>query len=230
MIGSILNKLPGTIRLLIADNHPVTRIGIHSVLKEVPDIEVVGEAKDGVEVKQMIAELHPDVLLLDLIMPGLRPSGFKEWVCTNCAETITLVLTAHDQDCYLAKAIEAGVAGFLTKEKAPKRLVEAIRCAARGEVLITGEQLVRAYSWRKEVGKRWESLTEREREVLKLVADGRRSKEIAEVLCVTEKTIEKHISNVLNKLALNSRTEAVLWVVRSGMTNLLQDMVGKSLP
>ncbi|HDD24312.1 MAG TPA: response regulator transcription factor, partial [Chloroflexi bacterium] len=132
----------------------------------------MGEAKDGVETQQMMAELRPDILLLDLVMPGLRPFEVEKWVRANYPETVTLILTAHDRDCYLAKAVEAGAVGFLTKDEPPQRLVEAIRRAACGEVLITGGQLARTYSWQKEVGERWESLTEREREVLALIVRG----------------------------------------------------------
>lgn len=200
-----------TIRVLIADDHPVTRKGIRATLERAPGIEIVGEAKDGVETQQMVAELRPDILLLDLVMPGLRPFEVEKWVRTNYPETITLILTAHDRDCYLAKAIEVGVAGFLTKEDSPHRLAEAIRRAVRGEVLITGGQLARAYSWRKEVGERWESLTEREREVLKWMVDGQSTQQIAEVLTISERTVRTHIGNILGKLRVTSRAEAVAW-------------------
>ena len=139
---------------------------------------------------------------------------------THYPETITLVLMAHDRDAVLADVVEAGAVGFVTKEEAPERLVEAIRRAARGEVLFTREQLTRARRWREEVGERWENLTEREREVLALVAQGKSNGEIAERLCVTEKTVEKHVSNVLGKLALSSRTEAAVWVVGAGLVEL----------
>jgi len=122
----------GTIRVLIADDHPVTRKGIRTILEEALDIKVVGEAKDGVEAKQMVAKLRPDILLLDLVMPGLRPFEIEKWIRTNYPKTITLILTAHDRDYYLAEAIKAGAVGFLTKEEAPQQLVEAIRRAARG--------------------------------------------------------------------------------------------------
>jgi DNA-binding NarL/FixJ family response regulator len=127
---------PGkTVRVLIADEHPVTRVGIRSVLEEAPDVDVVAEANSGVGAKQMVAELRPDILLLDLAMPGLRPFEVGQWLRTKYPETVTLVLTAHDRDCYLAKMIEAGVAGLLTKEETPQRLVEAIRRAARERFL-----------------------------------------------------------------------------------------------
>ena len=203
--------------MLLADDHPVTRTGICAILEEASNIEVVGEAKDGVEAQQLVAELGPDILLLDLVMPGPRLSEVEKWIRTNYPETITLVLTAHDRDCYLAKTIKAGAAGFLTTEEAPQRLVEAIRCAARGDVLITGGQLARANHWRQEVGERWESLTGRERQVLRLLAEGQSNKQIAEVLTISERTVETHVGNLLGKLTVASRTEAVAWVWRHGL-------------
>ena len=186
-------------------------MGIRAVLEEASDIEVVGEAKDGIEAKQMVAELRPDILLLDLVMPGLRLFEIEEWVRTNYPEPITLVLTGHDRDCYLAKMIEAGVAGFLTKEETPQRLVEAIRRAARGEILITREQLFRANHWRREVGERWRSLTARERQVLGLIVRGQSNQQIAEALTITERTVETHVGNLLNKLSVASRAKAITW-------------------
>ena len=208
------------IRVLLADDHPVTRAGMRAILEDAPDMQIVGEAKDGIEAERMVADLCPDILLLDLVMPGPRPSEIEAWVRTHYPETITLVLTAHDRDAFLADMVEAGAVGFVTKEEAPDRLVEAIRRAARGEVLFDSEQLTRARRWREEVGERWESLTEREQEVLALVAQGKSNGEIAERLCVTEKTVEKHVSNVLGKLELSSRTEAAMWVVGAGLVEL----------
>ena len=206
-----MSKPSKTIRVLIADDHPVMREGLRAILEGAPDIEVVGEAKDGVETQQMMAELRPDILLLDLVMPGLRPFEVEKWVRANYPETVTLILTAHDRDCYLAKAVEAGAVGFLTKDEPPQRLVEAIRRAACGEVLITGGQLARTHSWQKEVGERWESLTEREREVLALIVRGQSSQQVAEILGISECTVRTHVGSILGKLGVASRAEAIAW-------------------
>jgi len=134
------------------------------------------------------------------------------WVRAHCPETAVLVLTAHDVDGYLATMIEAGAAGFVVKEEAPETVVEAIRHAARGDVLFSEEQQTRACDWREEVGERWESLTEREQEVLRLLAEGLDNAAIAEALCVTPKTVEYHVTNILSKLGVVSRLEAVVWI------------------
>mgnify|MGYP001105929724 CR=1 FL=1 len=127
-----MNEPHRPIRVVFADDHPLTRDGIRDALKHAPDIEIVGEATDGPEAQRMVADLHPDVLLLDLVMPGLRPSEIERWVRTHCADTAVVVLTAHDRDCFLAQAVEAGAAGFLTKAARAERIVDTVRRAARG--------------------------------------------------------------------------------------------------
>lgn len=200
------------IRVLLADDHPTTRAGIRAILEEAAGIEVVGEAEDGAQVQQLVAELEPAVLLLDLVMPGPRPSEIEAWVRAHHPETVTLVLTAHDRDYYLSSMIEAGVAGFLTKEEPAERLVEAIRRACCGEILITEGQWTRAEHWHKEVHQRWETLTKRERQVLQLLVQGLDNATMAHILCVTEKTVAYHVANILDKLGVTSRLEAVVWV------------------
>jgi len=227
-----MSETSDTIRVLLADDHPALRAGgIRAILEGTPDIQIVGEAKDGIEANRMVADLCPDILLLDLVMPGPRPSEIEAWVRTHYPETITLVLTAHDRDAFLADMVEAGAVGFVTKEEAPERLVEAIRRAARGEVIYDQEQLWRARRWREEVGERWESLTGRERQVLQLLVEGLDNAAIAEALCVTTKTVEYHVTNTLNKLGVASRLEAAVWVRDhwpDGLPGDLQHDLGKS--
>jgi NarL family two-component system response regulator LiaR len=212
-----MSKLNETIRVLIADDHPATRRGIRAILEEAQDIEVVGEAENGIEAQELIAKLRPDILLLDLVMPGLQPFEVERWVRANYPETVTLVLTAHDRDCYLAKVVEAGAVGFLTKEEAPRRLLDAIHRTVRGDVLLTREQLARANQWRKKVGERWARLTGRERQVLGLMAKGQNNQQIAEVLSISERTVRTHVGNMLSKLEVASRAEAVAWVWQCGI-------------
>lgn len=200
------------IRVLIADDHPLTRMGIRAVLESAADIQVVGEARDGVEVKQLVSELCPDVLLLDLVMPGPTAWEIEEWVQIHCPETVTLILTAHSRDYYLTRAVEAGVSGYLTKDQAPQMLLEAVRHAARGEALILREFLDRARRWRKDVWERWESLTDREQEVLRLLVQGLDNATIAVTLSITMRTTESHITSILKKLDVSSRLEASTWV------------------
>ncbi len=211
-----MNESRSTIRLLLADDHPATRAGIRTILARAPDILVVGEAQDGYEAQRLVAELRPHILLLDLQMPGLRSAELERWVRAHYPETITLILTAHERDAYLASMADAGAAGFLGKNRPPEQLIDAIRRAARGEILFDREQLARIQRWRTEVGLRWDTLTERERQVLTLVAQGKTDQHIAEELHLHVKTVGNHVSNILTKLSVATRTEAAVWAIHEG--------------
>ena len=127
-----MNDIPEPITVLIADDHPATRAGLYAILNGLSDIKVVGEAEDGFQVEKLIAELRPNVLLLDLVMPGPTPAQLEKWVRTNYPEIATLVLTAHDRDAYLAGMMDAGATGFLAKTEAGERIISAIRRVAGG--------------------------------------------------------------------------------------------------
>jgi len=200
------------ITVLLADDHPVVREGMRCILANAPDISIVGEAQDGKEVKELVAKLHPNILLLDLKMPGTSPFEIEKWVRENYPETITLVLTAHDRDFYLSGMIDAGIAGYLDKRERVDNLIAAIRRAARGEAIFTVEQINRVRKWRHEAGEKWEKLTEREREILLLVAQGLNNKTIAKKLGIALKTVAYHVSTILNRLDVESRNEAVAWL------------------
>ncbi len=204
------------IHIVIADDHPVTREGVRAALESAADIDVIGAAKDGREAQELVKALHPDILLLDLVMPGPRPADIERWVRHNHPETITLILTAHDRDYYLAETVKAGAVGFLTKEKAPQQLIAAIRRAAQGDVLLMPDQLARIQAWDKDVKARWQRLTKREREILGLMAEGKTTAQIAEALVVTENTVRTHVGNLLGKLEVDSREAAIAWAWKHG--------------
>jgi len=182
------------------------------ILEVADDIQVVGAAQEGAAAQRLVAALAPDILLLDFVMPGNHDLAVARWTRQHYPHTLTLVLTAHDRDAFLAQALECQVAGYLLKADAPYQLVTAIRRAAQGECLITGEQLARAQRWRHTVTARWDSLTARQREVLTLLAQGRRNQEIAQELHIARRTVETHIQNILRKLELASTRAAVAWV------------------
>ncbi len=203
------------IRVLLVDDHPLTLAGARATLEAAPDIDVVGVAVTGTEAEARVAELRPDVLLLDLILPDRPPLEIERWVRQHYPETVTLILTAHDRDELLSQAVEMEVAGYVTKDVTPHRLVQAIRAAAEAQSLLTAEQRVRAERWQAEVRARWERTSRREREVLRLVVQGLTNGEIGEALGVTEKTIEKHVSSLLQKLELPTRTALASWVLQN---------------
>lgn len=200
------------ITLVIADDHELLREGIRTILSREADMRVVGEAENGDRVMEAVAKLCPRILLLDLKMPDTSPAQLERWVRTHYPETITLVLTAHDRDTYLANMVDAGAAGYLSKNESSDKLIAAIRRAACGEVFFSDEQLERLQKWRGTVGKKLESLSKREKVVLKRVAQGANNQEIADALGVTVKTVEYHIGNILKKLELKSRQAAIVWL------------------
>ncbi|MFZ6026278.1 MAG: LuxR C-terminal-related transcriptional regulator [Chloroflexota bacterium] len=208
------------IRVLIADDHTTTRIGIRSILKHAPDIEVVGEASDGNEVKTLVAELRPDVLLLDLIMPGLKPSEIELWVHEYYPHTETLILTGHLRDAHLSQAISTGVSGVLTKNESPERLIEAIRRTFLGQTMFTKDQLLRASRWRAAVGDKWDTLSKRERQVLEWMVQGLDNRTIASFLNISLNTVRSHNRCIFRKLGVNSRSEAVAFVLRHQVLDL----------
>jgi two-component system, NarL family, response regulator LiaR len=215
-----MNNREDIIRLILADDYPVTRAGIRRLLSQATDIEIIGEAGDGLEAQRLTFELHPHVLLLGLQMPGPRPYEVAEWVFTNCPETNVLVFTAHDRNVYLADMIDAGAVGFLKKDGATaQNLIEAIRRAVRGEMLFDPEQVQRARQWRETIGAKWNSLTAREREVLMLVAQGKTDQEIADNLQIKVKTAGHHLSRILGKLEVASRTEAAVWAINESFAD-----------
>lgn len=200
------------ITLVLADDHAVARAGVRAILSTAADIEIVGEAENGDMVQELVARLRPRILLLDLKMPGMPSAEIEKWVRTNYPETVTLVLTAHDRDSYLTRMIDAGASGLLDKSESEERLVGAIRRAASGEILFDKGQLARARQWRESAGEKWESLTNREREILRLLVQGFDNAHIAGMLTVTSKTVAYHVTNILEKLEVSSRQEAVAWV------------------
>jgi DNA-binding NarL/FixJ family response regulator len=204
------------ISVLIVDDHPPVRAGIRSMLASAPDICVIGEAQNGDEARSLLDELRPHLILLDLVMPGFSPAAFAKWARENYPETVTLVLTSHDRDVYLAGMLESGAAGYLDKGIREEGLVNAIRRAARGERLFSEGQKLRAERWRWEREDKWNSLSEREKEILRLLALGATNRFISAELRIAPKTVEKHLERIYKKLGVTSRTEAALWGLEHG--------------
>lgn len=203
------------IRVLLADDHPAMRQGIARMLTDTPDIEVVGEAETGKEAQRKVAELRPDILLLDLILPDVRPYEVEGWVRTNYPETTLLIITGHQREYFLAQAVEAQVAGFLTKDLHAEQLITAIRQATRGESLFSEEQFERAARWQREIGSPWMALSEREKSVLCWLAEGLSNDQVAQHVGVEPKTVENYTWRILRKLPVSSRNEAIVWVMKN---------------
>ncbi|GAA3109157.1 response regulator [Streptosporangium carneum] len=208
------------IRVLIVDDHPVVRQGLRTFLDLQDDLDVVGEAADGAEAVALTESLGPDVLLLDLKMPVLDGHGTLLRLRERGLSPRVLVLTSIGDRQDVAPAMRAGAAGFLYKDVEPAALVQAIRAVHGGQVLLAAEAAEAMLSGpapAPEATGHVTPLTEREREVLTLIASGRSNREIARELSVAEKTVKTHVSNVLMKLGVQDRTQAALYAVRHGL-------------
>ncbi|MFF2655216.1 response regulator [Streptomyces sp. NPDC058045] len=210
----------GAVRVLLVDDHQVVRRGLRTFLEVQDDIEVVGEAADGAEGVARAAELRPDVVLLDVRMPGMDGIEALRALREQQSPARVLVVTSFTEQRTVVPALRAGAAGYMYKDVDPEALAAAIRSVHAGHVLLQAE-VAEALLAQEDSGGgtvRAGSLTEREREVLGLIADGRSNREIARALVLSEKTVKTHVSNILMKLDLADRTQAALWAVRHGLT------------
>ncbi len=207
----------GKITVLIADDHPVVRQGLWVLLSLHPDIEVVGEAGDGAEAVELAAAVAPDVILLDLKLPGLDGLGVLAELRDRNLPARVLVLTSVADSASVTVAMRGGAAGFLYKDVDPDALVRAVRSVHDGHTVLAPEAagtLVRSRS-RPTAAGGLDALTAREREVLAQIAEGRSNREIARLLNMSEKTVKTHVSSVLAKLGVADRTQAALHAVRN---------------
>ncbi|WP_030841334.1 response regulator [Streptomyces hygroscopicus] len=210
---------PGRIRVLLVDDHQVVRRGLRTFLEIQDDIEVVGEAPDGKEGVARAEELRPDVVLMDVKMPGVDGIEALRTLRDLDNPARVLVVTSFTEKRTVVPALRAGAAGYVYKDVDPEALARAIRSVHSGHVLLQPEVALALLSQEENGGGqgRGGSLTEREREVLALIADGRSNREIARALVLSEKTVKTHVSNILMKLDLADRTQAALWAVRHGI-------------
>ena len=209
-----------SIRVLIADDHPIVRSGLRALIETEPGMEVVGDAKNGEEVVEKGALLQPDIILLDLVMPGTRGVEVIEGIRHRNPDARILVLTSFAQDDLLFPAIRAGALGYLLKDSSPDELLTAIRQVSYGESSLhptITRKLIREFSQPSRKSDPIDPLTSRERDVLELLASGLSNKEIASSLSIREPTARKHVSNILEKLHLSNRTQAALFAIQAGV-------------
>jgi len=208
------------IRVLLVDDHQVVRRGLRTFLEIQDDIEVVGEAADGDEGVARAEELRPDIVLMDVKMPGTDGIEALRELRRLENPARVLVVTSFTEQRTVVPALRAGAAGYVYKDVDPDALAGAIRSIHAGHVLLQPEVAGALLSDEAGTGAgRGTSLTDREREVLELIADGRSNREIARALVLSEKTVKTHVSNILMKLGLADRTQAALWAVRHGLAN-----------
>jgi NarL family two-component system response regulator LiaR len=207
-----------TIRILIVDDHNVVRQGLRMFLALDPELEVVGEAADGAEALRLARQLRPDVVLMDLLMPVMDGITATAAIRHELPDTEVLALTSVLEDASVVGAVRAGAIGYLLKDTQADALCLAIKAAAAGQVQLTpraAARLMQAVS----APESPEELTERETEVLRLLAQGQSNKQIARNLQIGEKTVKTHVSNILSKLGVQSRTQATLYAIRIGLVS-----------
>ena len=225
------------IRVVIADDHGVVRAGLRRILELEDDIEVVGEAEDGVRAVELAVQLQPEVVLMDISMPRLNGLEATRAIRQRAPSVKVVALTIHADDAYVVEVCRAGAWGYLVKDDEPGSVVKAVRQVAAGEMYIPGRlvaSLVRALSHQGPAAS-WPSsgadvaaalepvsgpdrpnLTARESQVLALIAQGRSNRQIAQALVISEKTVKNHVTSILRKLGVKDRTQAAIWVLRSG--------------
>lgn len=216
-----MNPLAEKIKVLIVDDHQVVRQGLRTFLELQEDIVVVGEATDGEMGVELVRQKQPDVVLMDLVMPRLDGIAATRQVKALAAGTKVIALTSFTEDDKVFPAIQAGASSYLLKDVSPDELVEAIRAAHRGEARLHPEIMRRLMEQVAQQNapareSQVDAITDRELDVVRLVAQGRSNHEIAQALVISEKTVKTHISNILSKLDLDDRTQLAIYAIRKG--------------
>ena len=214
------------VRVLIVDDHDIVRAGIRMLLDAQPDMAVVGEASDGKEAIEMAGSMKPDVVLMDISMPGTTGIEATRAIKKANSRIEIVGLTMHAEDRYFFQLLQAGASGYVVKGAAPRELLEAVRAASRGEAYIhpsLQRKLIGDYVSRTEGSDQASmlaDLTERELEVLRLIVDGLTSREIAESLVISPNTVERHRQNIMSKLGLHNRAELVRYAISKGLVEI----------
>jgi two-component system response regulator NreC len=212
-----------SIRILLADDHTVMRDGLRALLERQPDIEVVAEAADGRECVRLAEEQSPDVVVMDIAMPNMNGIEATRRIMTDRPCTAIVILSMHQDESYVLRALKAGAKGYLLKDSLRADVIEAIRAVAQGRSFLTrkiGRILQEDYVRQLEnrgLDDTYDLLTAREREILQLIAEGRTNKEVATLLNLGVTTVETHRTHILQKLGLHSVPELILYAVRKGI-------------
>jgi DNA-binding NarL/FixJ family response regulator len=215
-------SVPLKTRIVVADDHAIVRQGLRLILEGQPDMEVVGEAGDGAEAVALAQEIRPHLLVLDVSMPRLTGLQAARQVTKLAPDVRILILSMHDNEQYFFEALRAGASGYVLKSAIDRDLVEGCRAAMRGEPFFYAgavQALIRDHLERVRQGETLagDPLTERETEIVKLIAEGHTSREIAELLVISERTVERHRENILDKLDMRDRVELTRYAIRRGL-------------
>jgi DNA-binding NarL/FixJ family response regulator len=213
----------GKVRILIVDDHAIMRDGIRALLSLDEDLEIVGEASEGREAIEKARELSPDVVVMDIAMPGMDGLEATRRIVKKNPQIKVLVLTQHDNKEYILSTIKSGAAGYVPKRALGSELVSAIRAVHRGDSFLypsAAAALIEDYRKQSEEVEPYDQLTPREREILKLIAEGYTSREIADMLFISLKTAQGHRAKIMEKLDLHNRTELIKFAMRKGLVSM----------
>lgn len=211
------------IRILLADDHIVVRDGLRVLLERQPDFEIAGEAADGIEAVRLAEETNPNVVLMDIAMPLLNGIEATRRITAKCPRTAVVILSMHYDESYILRSLKAGARGYLVKDSAKADLIQGIRSVHEGRSFLSPKvsRILQDDHMRqlesKGLDDTYDLLTDREREILQLVAEGRTNKEIANLLNISPYTIDTHRTHILQKLNLHSAPELILYAVRKGI-------------
>ncbi|MCL6560018.1 MAG: response regulator transcription factor [Firmicutes bacterium] len=210
-----------TIKVVIADDHPLIREGLRRILSLAPDVVIAGEAESGEQAVELARRTGADVVLLDVNMPGMNGITACKLIKAEMPGTKVIALTIHDQEEYLFELIRAGVSAYLLKDVSPDKLLEAILGVTRGESFISPRLAAKVFQeFNRRTGKAGNILTNRELEILQLLAQGESNKSIAQKLFISEKTVKNHLTNIFQKLNVNDRTQAVLYAIKNKLVQV----------
>ncbi len=210
------------VRIVIADDHPVVRRGVRALLEDEPSFRILGDARDGLEACEMVERFHPDVLVLDVMMPGLNGLEVARRVGKMSPRTRVVILSMHEDQSYVSEALKSGASAYVLKRSAMEELVRAIEQVTRGQRYLSPEvsrtDFEASYGvGRDALGDPYERLTRREREVLQLAAEGCDRGQIADRLCISRRTAEAHRASAMRKLGLRNKNDLVRYAIKRGL-------------
>ncbi len=210
-------------KIVIAEDHTILREGLRALLSSTPDLEVIGEAKDGLNAIRCVETMKPDLILMDLSMPRTSGMDAIREIKKRFPDTKILALTIHDEDEYILAALQAGADGYVLKDATQGELIMAIETVLAGKSYLSpgvSEKVINGYLEGKKKFKKksaWDTVTHREREILKLIAEGHKNREIADYLCISVKTVEKHRANLMKKLSLHTASALTAFAAKKGL-------------
>ena len=216
-----------SVTVLLVDDHPIVRQGLRNLLDSMPDFKVVGEAGDGLQALELIEKVQPQVLVIDVVMPGLSGLEVTQRVKRQWPAVKVIILSMQNNEAYVVSALKSGASGYILKDTGPEELVDAIRAVVKGERYLSkqlSERIINAYVSKVDEAEvdPYDTLTNREKEILHLIAEGFTNQEIAERLYISPRTAELHRSNVLNKLSLKNQVDLVRFAIKRGILPLDQ--------